>query len=518
MRAATRADPTRSLRRRRLAAGLLAALALGVASLAGNPLPYAAAVALTPLAIALRREGARVSAQTFGLFGFGWWVGATWWLVPAVVRFSGSHLVTALAVFGGTCVVLALPYAAFGALYGMRPRAERHPVVAAAGFAACVALGATLVPGSLAHGLYRAPALIQIAELGGVPAVDFALALVGFGLADAVDASSPPGVRRRGAAIAVLVPLAVLAYGLVRLSSFAPERLARLGHRPLVVAIVQPNLGRESDPEAMLAQARRIRDAREKPDLVVLPEVSARYTYTDHTFLRAHTEELARALGVPLTVVSSYVFLGPPTEANPNPGYTNTLHVLGEDGAERGRYSKNRLVPFFEYLPLERELPFLRQLFPDALRYVPGEPREPLEILPGVRVIPAICYEILFHAHVDTFAARGGNLIVNPANDAWLGGAAASERHLSLGLFRTVEQRVPWVRATNSGVSVAVDASGSEVKGSRTTLWRRETRVVELFVPPEPSRAAATARTLFLGVLVAVAALGFARRRRQGPG
>jgi apolipoprotein N-acyltransferase len=443
----------------------------------------------------------------FGLFGFAWWTAAIGWVVPALLEFTHANVVVGALLFVATCLVLAAPHAIFGAVLGSLREEHRNPVVVSALFASCLALDRWLIPGGPIDGLAFSPLVVQAVDVGGLPAIHFAIALVGFGI---VEVALPSSTKRATAIVIVaLVPFAIVVYGAVRLDRFDPERLRSEGWSSLTVGFVQPNLDRRGDPERMVAETDALVAEHPEIDVVVWPEVSARYTITDNTFHREHTIALARRIGRPLVVVSSYVYLTYATPENPDPGYTNTMHVLASDGTERARYSKHRLVPFFEWVPFEG----LRDLFPKALRYVPGDEVDPLPLAPSVRAIPAICYEVLFEGHVAGFAQRGGNVILNPTNDRWFGGSVGSERHLALGVFRAIEQRVPWIRVTTSGISAVVDASGTIVPSSRTRLLTRDRRAVTILVPPQAA-GLETSRRAMLALLVLIAVVGLVAARR----
>jgi apolipoprotein N-acyltransferase len=55
---------------------------------------------------------------------------------------------------------------------------------------------------------------------------------------------------------------------------------------------------------------------------------------------------------------------------------------------------------------------------------------------------------------------NGARLLVNQTNDAWFDGSWAAGQHMSHAVFRCVENRVPMVRAANTGVSCGIRLSG----------------------------------------------------------
>jgi len=129
----------------------------------------------------------------------------------------------------------------------------------------------------------------------------------------------------------------------------------------------------------------------------------------------------------------------------------------------------------------------LRKLFIDSADYVAGHQDILFEIKKGCRIIPTICYEVIFSGDIRRFVKKGGNIIVNMADDAWFGKGSASAFHMSLGIYRAIEYRVPVVRVTNSGNGLFVRASGEIVPGSRTPDFRKEVKTFPIRIPEKRS-------------------------------
>jgi apolipoprotein N-acyltransferase len=97
-----------------------------------------------------------------------------------------------------------------------------------------------------------------------------------------------------------------------------------------------------------------------------------------------------------------------------------------------------------------------------------GPPPRPL-VLPGLPVIqPLICYESLYPGFTRAGARASGrapDLIINVSNDAWFGATTGPLQHLNLASYRAIEEGVPMVRATPTGVSAMIDPFGRPVPG-----------------------------------------------------
>jgi apolipoprotein N-acyltransferase len=61
------------------------------------------------------------------------------------------------------------------------------------------------------------------------------------------------------------------------------------------------------------------------------------------------------------------------------------------------------------------------------------------------------------------FVQNGAQAIVNLSNDAWSKSLSCQYQHLSMAVFRSVENRVPSIRSTASGQTVIIDPNGKIV-------------------------------------------------------
>ena len=152
------------------------------------------------------------------------------------------------------------------------------------------------------------------------------------------------------------------------------------------------------------------------------------------------------------------------TGRTPDGLYFNTLFALRRDPEGLrllGVYDKHHLVPFGEYMPFAQLLaPLgLRKLVSVAADFTPGPPPRPVN-LPGLTVQPLICYEALFPG----LSAKGGGprsqLLVNISDDAWFGRDVGPRQHLNIASYRAIEEGLPMIRVTPTGVSAVIDGHG----------------------------------------------------------
>lgn len=138
----------------------------------------------------------------------------------------------------------------------------------------------------------------------------------------------------------------------------------------------------------------------------------------------------------------------------------NVVTALGADGAIRGSYAKAHLVPYGEYLPMRTWLaPLgLSRLVSGSLDFLPGPGPRTLDMGQHGKAGVQICYEIIFSGEVADRAHRP-DYIFNPSNDGWFG-AWGPPQHLAQARMRAIEEGLPVLRATTTGISAVIDADG----------------------------------------------------------
>lgn len=140
--------------------------------------------------------------------------------------------------------------------------------------------------------------------------------------------------------------------------------------------------------------------------------------------------------------------------------YYNSLFVINSDADLYARYDKVHLVPFGEYLPFSDVLSQigLSQLVPGA-GFTPGLRNQTIRLpgMPGFS--PLICYEAIFPGAVIDPTDRP-EWLLNISNDAWFGYSSGPYQHLALSRMRAIEEGLPMVRSTPTGVSAVIDGLG----------------------------------------------------------
>ncbi len=140
------------------------------------------------------------------------------------------------------------------------------------------------------------------------------------------------------------------------------------------------------------------------------------------------------------------------------------------------QYNKTKLVPFGEFLPLENILSKLglKKITEGYGSFSKGTNKN-IFILGNLRMLPLICYEIIF----PELSQNKRNLIVNISEDAWFGNTIGPSQHFAKAIFRAIESNVYLVRSANKGFSAFVDNKGIIKKA----LKPNEKGVIEFNVP-----------------------------------
>jgi len=148
--------------------------------------------------------------------------------------------------------------------------------------------------------------------------------------------------------------------------------------------------------------------------------------------------------------------------------YYNAV-VLTEPGdlpfdAARNVYRKRRLVPFGEYVPLARALPFLQTIVPIPGSFAAGDEAKTIPVFTldqnRVRLGPLICYEDVYPTFARATIRAGADALFVATNNAWFGPGAGSTQHAAHAVLRAVETRRPVLRVGNAGWSGWIDAYG----------------------------------------------------------
>ncbi len=138
----------------------------------------------------------------------------------------------------------------------------------------------------------------------------------------------------------------------------------------------------------------------------------------------------------------------------------NSVFQLDKKGRILEHYRKTHLVPFGEYIPLERLWPWVKEVIPLGHSLTSGQEYTLFRLTPERRCGVNICYEDVFPGISRRFVKRGANMLVTITNDAWYGRSAGPRQHMIHAVFRAVENGRPLLRVGNNSYSCLVYPDG----------------------------------------------------------
>jgi apolipoprotein N-acyltransferase len=437
-------------------AGALSALGFEpVGSIAGPVLGVALLLILLHCAPAGRSFGLGL------LFGFGNFGLGLSWIATAFTYQSNMPVWLGWVAVVGLSLFLAL-YTGLAAWAARRLTGRIVPLTLlfAGLFVLAEILRGTLFSGfawnPLGAGWLQLAGVAQLAALVGANGLSALAVLAGGSLAALLAARGEAG---RGALV-LLFPL-LLGLGLLVpqvQAPLPPDTATRL-------LLVQPGTriedkhsdgGLERSLEAAVLQTRAALAGQPAPAAVIWPEATVEYPLEE-------TPGLAAALTDGFAPGTLLLTGGVAVERDGTGALTgarNSLYALDHRGTILARYDKSHLVPGGEYLPLRAiaEPLGLARLVPGSLDFLPG-PGATTWVLPGLPLVaPNICYEIIFPGAIVERGVRPG-FILTVSNDAWFGASGPPQHHAQARL-RAIEEGLPVVRVTPTGISGVIDARG----------------------------------------------------------
>jgi apolipoprotein N-acyltransferase len=322
----------------------------------------------------------------------------------------------------------------------------------------------------LGHTQYNALHIIQISDMVGVYGISFLILLSNgllFFLYQHVTRQARQGQKtspKQRFVFALMVGGVIGAawcYGAWRIHNL-DNRISQAPHKR--IAIVQGNIDQTKkwDPAYQISTIEKYLELSKsepanRPDLIVWPETSMPFYFVKNI-------PLTKMVMQGIQTSATDTLLGSPDyrQEGRQVQYYNRAFLIGSDGIVADRYDKAHLVPFGEYVPLKKWLPFLGKMVEHVGDFSAGSVGDTLDW--GKHKIGAlICYELIF-PHLSRAAVQNGaELLINITNDAWYGRTSAPYQHFSMAVFRTVETRRALVRSANTGISGFIDPIGRVV-------------------------------------------------------
>lgn len=345
----------------------------------------------------------------------------------------------------------------------------------------------------LGHTQYRWNSFIQIVDLVGVYGLSLIIILVNSLIALVlVEWFNRPIAlttiqkfrdlfRKRGFIGLSILTVTLIAFTLIY-GMFRRINVMKCVQEGPVVGIVQGNIEqgfKSSGEEAPVVYQKHCRlssslieesqreGKQKKLDLIIWPETMFPYpigAYKENFDLLQETVQRYQ-----ISMLIGAITYQKPEEVDKESKTFNSAYYLGPDGALIGRYDKVHLVPIGEYLPFKNVIPGMGYLVAkfSSSEKIPcllydlssGENTEPMS-LKNNRFGVLICYESIFPELVRQSVRKGADFIINISNDGWFKNSAELDQMLVISLFRSVENKISLIRATNTGISAFISPIG----------------------------------------------------------
>ena len=399
-----------------------------------------------------------------------------YWIIVVLGRYGNLNVFVALFSLVLLSLYLSLYLAIFACLTTCLKDSRFSIILMACFWVAIEYLKGNFLTGFpwclLGYTQYEELYLIQISDLFGVYSISFLIVFANglvFRMLTRHHHDTNASLKW-GLPLIVIFLIGALTYGNHHLSA---NRVGEKSGYHIDAAIIQANINQSVkwDPayqmETMRTYLRLTRSTRAfKPQLIVWPETSLPFFFQDSQEFSPKIFSLADTSGA-ILIFGSPAYKRIRGEIR----YYNRAYMITPEIQQVQYYDKTHLVPFGEYVPFRKYLPFINHLVQAAGNFAPGDNLAPLktgDLSLGI----LICFEAVFPELARTLVREGANVLVNITNDAWFGMSSAPYQHLSMAVFRAVENQRPMIRAANTGFSAFIGPQGAVL--SESNLFSEE--------------------------------------------
>jgi len=434
-------------------------------------------------------------------------LGGFYWMIHATQQYGGLPLPAALVIFSLFCLTGQLQVPLF---LLFRFQVSNLKIESKWPFSSAVLLGIAYVgieslypklfldtPG---HAFYLSSWVRQSADIGG-PFWITALILLINELLYRTLRDFKNQTWFRSALPAILLGAFIALYGVARNHQYEALHSRQEGRSELKVSLIQANIGdylkvaaergaldaTDSVMNRYLGLSTRAL-AENQSDALIWPETAYPGIFQKpKTPLENHLE--TRLHGFLGSFSGTLVFGGYDSDAS-SLEY-NSMFFYNSKSKTKDVYHKSTLLMFGETLPFAESFPEMKDWFPTMGFFGRGPGAEIKSVRNAAgdsfSFAPSICYEGLFTDHAIQGALLGADALLNITNDSWFGPHGEPYLHLALTQFRTIETRLPMIRSTNTGISIAIDAMGEPLsKTGVMTEALLHTRIGHRLMPESP--------------------------------
>ncbi len=459
-------------------------------------LEYLGFVALIPLLFAIKNTSSPKEASFYGLlFGIVFFTTMLWWIIPTISRYGDIPKICSTAILGCLVLYLSIYPATWAYISSIWIGNKNIPSILNIITISALWVILEWIRGHLLTGfpwailgcsLINLLSFIQTASLFGMYWISFVLIFINCLIFVALFYINEKDYAKSSYYL-ITAFFIILSFWITGKYFIKICKHSDLRYPKLAVIAVQGNIpqykkwSKEFQNDTFNIYRKLTISAIDKlkvtqkqkclSTLIVWPETAMPFFFQDPSTLRKKLLDLAKA-------TNSLILFGAPSyQLNPNEAekkinikYFNSAFLISPKGVVLGKYDKQHLVPFGEYLPFGYLTSWARKLIGSIGAFSPGNSSVPL-CWQNIKIGILICFESIFPHIAVNFVKKGANLLTVITDDAWFGKTGAPYEHADMAVFRAVETRRYIIRAANTGESLII------------TPWGKKLYMTPLFKP-----------------------------------
>lgn len=432
-----------------------------------------AMISLIAFALLIKAQSRKTILWRSVAFGVGFYSAGIHWIYVSIHNFGGaSPLFAGFLVFVFACfmaVIFSLPLYIFARWF------NRHPLGLIIALPACWLLGEWLrtwlftgFPWLFLGYAHLSTPLAGWAPIGGVMSIGFILVLTAGVITEWIWYYKSEPTKK----IVLIIASSCCVFFWVAGAGLKTITWAEADVTPIKIGMVQPNVDQSIklsfNQDTTIAALNQLRDLSTdlwSNDWVVWPEAAIPTSLTYHEALPFLEEMNSKAAENDTALFTGVIY-----EDRDKEKFYNSIAGLGQG---YGFYHKRRLVPFGEYVPLENQLRGLIEFFNLPTSFIHLGPQDQHGLIAkGVRITPAICYEIVYPDLIAQ-AAKETQVLLSVNNLGWFLDSIQSKQFLQMAQMRALETGRYLVYSTNNGPSAIIDNHGKIL--SRSDSFKAQT-------------------------------------------
>ena len=457
-------------------------LALLIALLSGSLITFSFApfniwpitiVSMTVLALLIKEQSLKIILWRSFAFGIGFYGAGIHWIYVSIHNFGGASPVFAgLLVFIFACFMAAIfvvPFYIFGRWF------NRHSLGLIIALPACWLLGEwmrtwflTGFPWLFLGYAHLTTPLAGWAPLGGVFSIGFILVLSTGIIAEWIWCFKSEKTKK----IKLIIATSCCAIFWIAGAALKSVTWAEPDITPIKIGMVQPNVDQsiklsfnQGTTIAALNQLRDLSTDLWTNDWLIWPEAAIPTSLTYHDALPFLEEMNTKAAEHDTALFTGVIY-----KDRDKQKYYNSVAGLGQG---YGFYHKRRLVPFGEYVPMEQQVRGLIEFFNLPTSFIHLGPQDQHGLIAkGVRITPAICYEIVYPDLIAQ-SAKETQVLLSVNNLGWFLDSIQSKQFMQMAQMRALETGRYLIYSTNNGPSAIIDNHGKIL--SRSDSFKAQT-------------------------------------------